>query len=303
MPVGVAADHGGFGLKEELVAELRAAAHEVVDFGAISLNPDDDYPDFVIPLARAVAAGQVERSVAICGSGVGASVCANKIPGVCAALIHDHFSARQGVEDDHMNILCLGGRTGGTGGGVGPCPDLPRRRVQSRRTTSAPPEEGGFSGSSTKANEGIGDNHERCIGSIVDQYDPYPLDRRRSAGEVRTSRYADGTGSARLHDLEPRHALRPARPGLAEPGSVSCSRTAMPRCCSGPCSHLTGTEAVNADYERFGHPAVSLDDIRRFRQLDSKAPGHPEYHWVSGVETTTGPLGQGVATSVGHGHR
>ena len=63
--------------------------------------------------------------------------------------------------------------------------------------------------------------------------------------------------------------------------------------------HLTGTQAVNADYERLGHPSVSLEDIRRFRQLGSKAPGHPEYHWVSGVETTTGPLGQGVATSVG----
>ncbi len=63
--------------------------------------------------------------------------------------------------------------------------------------------------------------------------------------------------------------------------------------------HLTGTQAVNADYERLGQPSVTLDDIRRFRQLDSKAPGHPEYHWVSGVETTTGPLGQGVATSVG----
>ena len=63
--------------------------------------------------------------------------------------------------------------------------------------------------------------------------------------------------------------------------------------------HLTGTRAVNADYERLGQPSVSLDDIRHFRQLDSKAPGHPEYHWVSGVETTTGPLGQGVATSVG----
>src|SRR6202046_5542021 len=63
--------------------------------------------------------------------------------------------------------------------------------------------------------------------------------------------------------------------------------------------HLTGTRAVNPDYERLGQPSVSLDDIRRFRQLDSKAPGHPEYHWVSGVESTTGPLGQGVATSVG----
>ena len=63
--------------------------------------------------------------------------------------------------------------------------------------------------------------------------------------------------------------------------------------------HLTGTQAVNAEYERLGKPAVTLDDIRHFRQLDSKAPGHPEYHWVSGVETTTGPLGQGIATSVG----
>src|SRR5215471_18926131 len=63
--------------------------------------------------------------------------------------------------------------------------------------------------------------------------------------------------------------------------------------------HLTGVQAVNADYEIVGKPAVTLDDIRRFRQLDSKAPGHPEYRWVSGVETTTGPLCQGVATSVG----
>jgi ribose 5-phosphate isomerase B len=113
MQVGIATDHGGFGLKEELLAQLRAAGHEVVDFGAHSMIPDDDYPDFVIPLARAVAAGTVECGVAVCGSGVGASVCANKVPGVRAALIHDHFSARQGVEDDHMNILCIGGRTAG----------------------------------------------------------------------------------------------------------------------------------------------------------------------------------------------
>src|SRR2546422_6460931 len=111
MRVGIATDHGGFSLKEELVAHLRAAGHEVVDFGAHGLDPSDDYPDFVIPLARAVAAGTVERGVAVCGSGVGASVCANKIPGVRAALIHDHFSARQGVEDDHMNIICMGART------------------------------------------------------------------------------------------------------------------------------------------------------------------------------------------------
>ena len=111
--IGIASDHGGFDLKEELVRQLRGAGHEVVEFGAYRLNESDDYPDYVIPLAQAVAAQEVDRGVAICGSGVGASVCANKIPGVRAALIHDHFSARQGVEDDHMNILCMGGRTVG----------------------------------------------------------------------------------------------------------------------------------------------------------------------------------------------
>jgi ribose 5-phosphate isomerase B len=113
MRVGIATDHGGFSLKEDMVAQLRAAGHEVVDYGAVALTPADDYPDFVTPLAQAVAGGEVERGVAICGSGVGASVCANKIPGVRASLIHDHFSARQGVEDDHMNIICMGGRTVG----------------------------------------------------------------------------------------------------------------------------------------------------------------------------------------------
>jgi ribose 5-phosphate isomerase B len=113
MKIGIASDHGGFGLKEELVTKLRDAGHEVVDFGAHRLKSDDDYPDYVTPLARAVASGQVPRGIAICGSGVGASVCANRIPGVRASLIHDRFSARQGVEDDHMNILCMGGRTVG----------------------------------------------------------------------------------------------------------------------------------------------------------------------------------------------
>ena len=113
MRVGIATDHGGFGLKEELAAQLRAAGHEIIDFGAHQLIPDDDYPDYVVPLAGAVVAGQVDRGVAICGSGVGAAVCANKIKGVRACLIHDHFSAKQGVEDDHMNILCMGGRTVG----------------------------------------------------------------------------------------------------------------------------------------------------------------------------------------------
>jgi ribose 5-phosphate isomerase B len=100
MRVGIATDHGGFALKEELVTQLRTAGHEVVDFGAFHLTEGDAYPDYVMPLAQAVVAGKVDRGVAICGSGVGASVCANKVSGVRAALIHDHFSARQGVEDD-----------------------------------------------------------------------------------------------------------------------------------------------------------------------------------------------------------
>jgi ribose 5-phosphate isomerase B len=113
MRIGIATDHGGFNLKEQLVKQLRGAGHEVVDFGAHDLIEGDDYPDYVLPLARAVATHEVERGVAICGSGVGASVCANKVPRIRAAVIHDHFSARQGVEDDHMNILCMGGRTVG----------------------------------------------------------------------------------------------------------------------------------------------------------------------------------------------
>ena len=113
MRVGIATDHGGFALKEELRAQLRAAGHEVIDFGAHELKPDDDYPDYVVPLAQAVVSGMVDRGVAVCGSGVGASVCANKVPGIRAALVHDHFSARQGVEDDHLNVLCMGGRTVG----------------------------------------------------------------------------------------------------------------------------------------------------------------------------------------------
>jgi len=111
MHLGIASDHGGFRLKEDLLKRLRAAGHDVVDFGARELNEGDDYPDFVIPLARAVAAGSLERGIAVCGSGVGASICANKVPGAHAALINDHFSAAQGVEDDHMNVICVGGRT------------------------------------------------------------------------------------------------------------------------------------------------------------------------------------------------
>ena len=110
MRVGIASDHGGFALKEQIADLLRGSGYEVVDFGARELSPGDDYPDYVIPLARAVAAGTVDRGVALCGSGVGASICANKIAGVRAGLIHDVFSAHQGVEDDNMNVFSLGGQ-------------------------------------------------------------------------------------------------------------------------------------------------------------------------------------------------
>jgi ribose 5-phosphate isomerase B len=111
--VGVAADHGGFEMKRQLARFLASEGHEVVDFGNKVYDVDDDYPDFAVPLAHAVAAGDVKRGVLVCGSGVGASVAANKVNGVRAALCEDHFSARQGVEDDDMNIVCFGGRTMG----------------------------------------------------------------------------------------------------------------------------------------------------------------------------------------------
>jgi ribose 5-phosphate isomerase B len=110
MRLGIAADHGGFELKEQLKQELKTLGHEVVDFGAYEYAPQDDYPDLVAPLARAVAQGKVERGVAVCGSGVGACVAVNKVPGARGALITDPYSAHQGVEDDDMNIICLGGR-------------------------------------------------------------------------------------------------------------------------------------------------------------------------------------------------
>lgn len=113
MRVAIGADHGGFEMKGQLAELLTQAGNEVLDFGNKVLDPGDDYPDFAIPVARAVAEGQADRGILICGSGVGASVAANKVAGARAALIHDNYSARQGVEDDNMNVLCLGGRTTG----------------------------------------------------------------------------------------------------------------------------------------------------------------------------------------------
>jgi len=113
MKVGIAADHGGYEMKQKIHILLNAKGHKVLDFGNLQYDRDDDYPDFAILLARAVADRVVERGVLLCGSGIGASIAANKIDGVRAAVCHDDFSARQGVQDDDMNILCLGGLTTG----------------------------------------------------------------------------------------------------------------------------------------------------------------------------------------------
>ena len=114
MKIGIAADHGGYALKEDMKSWLISLGHELKDFGAYFKNDMDDFPDFVVPLAKAIASSEIERGIAVCGSGVGASIAANKVAGVRAALIHDSFSAHQGVEDDSMNMICLGGRVIGT---------------------------------------------------------------------------------------------------------------------------------------------------------------------------------------------
>jgi ribose 5-phosphate isomerase B len=111
--VAFGADHGGFHLKQEMVARIRDE-YEVLDVGADSFEPDDDYPDFVVPVAEAVVSGRAQRGVIICGSGVGACIAANKMPGIRAGICHDVYSAHQGVEHDDMNVLCLGARVIGT---------------------------------------------------------------------------------------------------------------------------------------------------------------------------------------------
>ena len=113
MKIGIGADHGGFEMKQKLIELLMTKGYDVVDFGDKVYDTNDDYPDFGIPVACAVANGDVERGILICASGVGIAVAANKVKGVRAALCHDDFSARQGVEDDDMNVICFGGSTTG----------------------------------------------------------------------------------------------------------------------------------------------------------------------------------------------
>ncbi len=110
MKLGIAADHGGFDQKQQIFRFLTENGYEVIDFGAHEFDEADDYPDVVKPLALAIANGEVQKGIAICGSGVGVSVAANKVPGVRAALITEPYSAHQGVEHDNMNLMCLGGR-------------------------------------------------------------------------------------------------------------------------------------------------------------------------------------------------
>ncbi len=128
MIVAIGCDHAGFSLKATVIGALQGAGHEVLDCGAAREIPGDDYPDYAARVAQAVRRGKAERGVLICGSGVGASVAANKFVGIRAALCHDTFSAHQGVEDDSMNVLCLGARV------VGPaiCEELVRAFVNAR---------------------------------------------------------------------------------------------------------------------------------------------------------------------------
>ena len=113
MKVAIGADHGGYSLKSDMVKVLEDLGHAVTDLGAHVYDADDDFPDFTAPVAAAVQAGDAERGIILCGSGVGACIVANKFPGVRAGLCHDTYSAGQGVRHDDMNVLCMGARVVG----------------------------------------------------------------------------------------------------------------------------------------------------------------------------------------------
>lgn len=110
MRVAFAADHAGWPMRDRVLAELGALKHELIDCGSATIEPGDDYPDRAEAVARAVVDGRAARGIVVCGSGVGAAIAANKIRGVRSCMCHDSFSARQGVEDDNMNVLALGAR-------------------------------------------------------------------------------------------------------------------------------------------------------------------------------------------------
>ncbi|NIO72719.1 MAG: ribose 5-phosphate isomerase B [Anaerolineae bacterium] len=110
MRIAIGVDHGGFPLKGPIVDYLTTAGHEVLDLGAYNIDPGDDYPDYAKAVGEAVLQGEAERGIIVCGSGVGACVAANKLPGIRAGLCHDTYSAHQAVEHDNINVLCLGAR-------------------------------------------------------------------------------------------------------------------------------------------------------------------------------------------------
>ena len=110
MKIALGSDHAGLPLKDEIIQVLESLGHEVMDLGAYELDPDDDYPDLAAPVARAVSSARADRGIILCGSGVGAAIAANKIPGTRASVCHDTYTAAQGVEHDNMNVLCLGSR-------------------------------------------------------------------------------------------------------------------------------------------------------------------------------------------------
>jgi len=143
MKIAVAGDHAGFLLKQLLIAELTRDGHEIVDLGAHDETPSD-YPDFARSIGRALNAGKAERGILVCGSGVGASIAANKIKGIRAGLAHDTYSGHQGVEHDDMNLLCLGSRV------IGPALALEIARVFVKAT---------FSGA---------ERHKRRLGKILE---------------------------------------------------------------------------------------------------------------------------------------
>ena len=134
MKVAIGADHGGYELKSDIAKLLESLGHEVIDQGAHKFDPEDDFPDFAAPVAASVQAGKAERGIIICGSGVGATITANKFPGVRAGLCHDTYSAGQGVQHDDMNVLCLGARVVG----VALASDLVKSFINARLEANEP---------------------------------------------------------------------------------------------------------------------------------------------------------------------
>ena len=134
MKVAIGADHGGYELKSDIRKLLESLGHEVIDQGAHKFDPEDDFPDFAAPVAASVQAGKAERGIIICGSGVGATITANKFPGVRAGLCHDTYSAGQGVQHDDMNVLCLGARVVGVALAV----DLVKSFINARLESNEP---------------------------------------------------------------------------------------------------------------------------------------------------------------------